>query len=287
MSTVQSLLDTLQFRVDVQADLYHIINGAIRTIAKRLYWHDSDIIRGEFSLPLYAEQSYVASTIALVDSNPDTITDSANQLVAELFKAGMLIGTNHASNPGPFTINTVAVGSIALAATDSLVAVGAGSPITITSLPGVVNLPSDFWGFCGNNDEDYPYIDGHSRVLKPLPNKATALIRIESGTPSYFKIKGRQLYLYPPTGEDITIKGDCFTRPTLVTALSDTVPFDELFDDAICEVIAMMYEKGLSTQGENSVLLRNLCNEAVDMIVPKYQQKAPVQAGGIDWDSFV
>jgi hypothetical protein len=125
-------------------------------------------------------------------------------------------------------------------------------------------------------------------VLKPLPSKTAALIRTEGGTPQYFKIKGRKLFLYPPTGEDIILKGDYFKRPAEVTTTASVIPFDELFDDVICEVIAMMYEKGLSTQGENAALLKNLCFEAVDLIVPKYQQKAMTQNhGGVNFEDFV
>jgi hypothetical protein len=286
MSTVQDLLDNLQFRVDTDADLYHLINLAVRAIAKRLYFHDSDILRSEFSLPLYAEQSYTATTIAFVASSPGTITDSDAQFVTELFKSGMLIGTDQTSNLGPFTIDTVAAGIITLKATDSLIAAIAGPSVILTSRADIVNLPSDFWGFCGDSRDDFPHIDGYTDTLRPLPSKRVSLYP-DSGTPIYFKLKGSKLYVYPATGADIIIKGDYFSRPTLLTALTDTVPYDELFDDAIGEVIAMLYGKDLTTQAENVTLLQKTIFDAVDMIVPKHDQKAPVMPGGINWESFV
>lgn len=287
MSTVQSLLDDLQFRVDVDADLYHLINRAIRAVAKRLFWHQSDILREEMELDLYAEVEYAAATIAFVNNtgSADTITDSANQFVAEGFEAGMIITTDNALNPGPFTIATVAVGTITLVSTDSLTDVLAGTTITITSKADRVNLPSDFWGFCGNNAEDYPYIDGYTYTLKPLPSMMTALTNETASTPRYFKIKGQRLHVFPPTSADITIKGDYFKRPTSVTAVTDTLPYFELFDDAIGEAMAMQYEKGLSSQVENQALFNKICNDAVDLVVPQYDRKAPVEvSGGIDWD---
>ena len=37
MSTVQDILDLMQYRLDYQGDLYHLINQSVRLIAKRVY----------------------------------------------------------------------------------------------------------------------------------------------------------------------------------------------------------------------------------------------------------
>lgn len=290
MSTVQSLLGTLQFRVDTDADLYHLINTALRLIAKRLYWHKSDLVRSEMELNLYAEVSYAAATIAFVSGTPASITDGASQFVVEGFKAGMVIKTDSTVNPGPYTIASVAAGTITLATGDAVTNEALGSTITITSQNNQVDLPDDFWGLFVDDAEDYPYIDGYRDTLKPLPNQRTRLISdtIGGSVPGYFKVKGRKLVLTPGTGSDITIKGDYFARPTELNGLTDTIPFDEIFDDAICEAVAMGYEKGLSSQVENEGLLQKICFDAVDMVVPQYDQKAPTEVlGGIDWDSYV
>lgn len=287
MSTVQSLLDDMQFRVDVTADLYHLINLAIRRIAARLYWHKSDIIRSELSLNVYAPVDYTANTIAFVNGIPDTITDSANGLVAAGFKAGMFIETDKAGNAGPFELATVVAGTLSLAAADNVTVAGAGSDVELTSLGDRVRLPGTFWGWCGDDKEDYPNIDGYTDVLLPLPNRRAALEAGTGSLPRWFKIKGNMLYLYPATGSDITIKGDCFVKPTAVTALTDTLPFYELFDEAIEEVLAMLYEKGLSSQGENQALLDKMLLESVDLVVPLYGCKAPTgHQGGVDWASL-
>lgn len=81
--------------------------------------------------------SISAATIAFVDSNPDTITDSGSGFVAAGFKAGDTIRVSGSgSNDGVYTINTVAAGTLTLIAGDSLVAEVAGASVTITSLYG-------------------------------------------------------------------------------------------------------------------------------------------------------
>ena len=79
---------------------------------------------------------YDASTIAFVDSNPDTITDSASQFVAEGFEDGQTIGiSGSASNDGTYTIASVTAGTITLSSTDELTAEGAGASVSV-STPG-------------------------------------------------------------------------------------------------------------------------------------------------------
>lgn len=79
-----------------------------------------------------------ASTIAFVNSNPDTITDSGNGFVTAGFTAGTKIRvTGSASNNSVFTIATVTAGTITLVSTDSLVAEAAGASVTIR---GVISI---------------------------------------------------------------------------------------------------------------------------------------------------
>ena len=79
--------------------------------------------------------SITATTIAFVDSNPDTITDSGNAFVTSEFEAGMTITISGATNSGnnsTFTIESVAAGTITLDTTDSLTVEAAGQSVTIT-----------------------------------------------------------------------------------------------------------------------------------------------------------
>ena len=89
-----------------------------------------NIIRGNLAV-------YNASTIAFVNSNPDTLTDTANGFVTAGFKVGMkLLVENSDSNDtdksantdvGYYTIATVAAGTLTLIATDELTAESAGA----------------------------------------------------------------------------------------------------------------------------------------------------------------
>lgn len=73
-----------------------------------------------------------ATTIAFVDSNPDTLTDTANGFLTAGFEAGQtLIVEDDGTNEGQYLIDTVDAGTITLRATDSLTAVVAGSNVTL------------------------------------------------------------------------------------------------------------------------------------------------------------
>ena len=109
--------------------------GSVTTVqesGKTAYYHRMQ--------PIYAgTATKTASTIAFVDSNPDTITDSGSGFVAAGFKKGMVILVSGSSNNnGIFTIASVAAGTITLVPDATLTAESAGSSITLTALP----LPS-------------------------------------------------------------------------------------------------------------------------------------------------
>lgn len=75
-----------------------------------------------------------ATTIAFVDSNPDTITDSGNGFVTAGFQAGQTITVSGStSNNNTFTIASVVAGTITLVAGDSLTAESAGATVTIAA----------------------------------------------------------------------------------------------------------------------------------------------------------
>lgn len=281
MSTVQDILNNTQFRLDYNADLYHLINLAIRMIAKRLYVFESSIITADINTTAYAEVSYTAS-LAFVNSNPDTITDAASGFVTAGFEAGMYFTTTSPVNTGTYRLATVAAGTLTCVSTDTLTAAIAAST-TITSVDDYFGLPSDFWGLKEN-----PYIDGQKYVLQPLPNKDVALQLTTAGLPQYYEIKGTKMYLYPPPASDYTIKGDYFQRPTAVSALTDTMPFNEIFDDAISEAVVMLYEKGSSNQAEAMIMVQKYIDDYVDLITPKYDRNiAKGMPNGINWDNLV
>jgi len=102
-----------------------------------------------------------ATTIAFVDSNPDTITDSGNGLGS--FRVNdIVIVSGSASNNGQYTIASVAAGTITLKGTDSLVAEAAGANVTLRSTGmSLQTIPADttgdlrFYGQYGGQDVKY------------------------------------------------------------------------------------------------------------------------------------
>ncbi|MDD5187629.1 MAG: hypothetical protein PHF57_05430 [Methanoregula sp.] len=349
MSTVQTIYNSIQYRPDIKVeadDLIHVVNMAVRAIAKRLYVLESSLITDQMEVSIFAEvKSYelltldvapgtawavgdtvtgvtsgatceivevkstttfivkdrsgtftldevlsngtytadqgaanptCVSSMAFVDSGPDTITDANSQFVEAGFAADMMITTTHASNPGPFRIATVAAGTLTLAATDAVVA-AVGSSFLITSDDSVGYLPSDFWGLA-----DKPCISGKKYPLLPLPSVDTAL-QYTTGDPLFYKVKGTRIYVTPHTGSDYTIIADYFVKPTELTATTDTVPFNELFDDLIAEYI-MRYFRGKPTQVE-ALLLKDMINDGVDLVASKYDKCAAPTPSGISWSN--
>lgn len=285
MATFEQIIDEHLHRIpdDQIENVFLLVNRAIRLISKRLYLHKSDLIRGDADLNLYASVSYTADTIAFVSGATSTITDSADQFVAEGFQSGMYIETDHATNTGPYLIDSVAVGTLTLDSGDSVTSESAGTDYTITSLANYCDLPSDFWGLITN-----PRIPASRRKLVPLPGVETRL-RYEgiSGTPLYFSISGKHLRVYPETGGDIVISVEYYKKPTSITALTDTMPWYELFDDAIGEYIVALIHTGASFDATTAGEIQKLLFDAVDLVVSSRSMPAAKgMPGGINYDDY-
>lgn len=283
MSTVQSLLDIIQFRTDNRQPLYPLINLAINMIAKRLYLLDSDIVTAELSQDLWAANTLTAADIVFNNANPDTVTSVGAGFVTAGFESGQQITTTSTTNPGPFKLDTVAAATLTLISTDAVVAAGAAS-VTITSDHRFAFLPSDFWGLKGK-----PYFDTYTWYLEPLPSQDMEMALQTAAQPLYYKVKGNnKLYVYPPTASDYTIKGDYFQRPAAISADTDTLPFNELFDDALAEVVLRFYKDGAKQDLNGMQLLKSFLNSEVDLIAKKRQKSAPTPMPyGIDYDRYL
>ena len=287
MSTVSDIVNDLKYQIDANLtpNMYSWINMAIRYIAKRLYIFGSEIITGELAVQVFETDSLTALDIAFVHSATaaDTITGTAAAFITSGFQADMPITTTCSGNLGPFHVETVAAGTLTLATADVVTDQAAGASYTITSDDAYGYLPSDFWGLKGDNSRDYPYISGKDWHLIPLPSQAVALSYLSPGEPRYFRIKGMKLYVYPETSSDITIKGDYFMKPTKISAMGDTMPFDELFDDLIVEMVVALANKGSLYSKE----LGPLFDTMIDLIIPLRDRKG-VQTleGGINYDDY-
>jgi hypothetical protein len=78
---------------------------------------------------------YTASTIAFVDSNPDTITDSANGFVTAGFRRGQEITiSGSTSNDGTYRIKSVVAGTITLVTNETLTVEALGASVTMSAV---------------------------------------------------------------------------------------------------------------------------------------------------------
>ena len=278
-STVQDILDLMEYRIDYQGDLYHLINQSIRLIAKRLYLFNSGILKADLTLTFPGPVTYTASTISFdATVSPNLIKDSANHFITAGLTATCKLETNGTGNSGPFTPVTVAAGTITLQASDAVTTAIAGPSVTITELNQYVALPGDFWGLSTGPEDDI-YIDNRQWILLPLPERAAALLYPSSGQPVYYEVLGTNFYVYPAADEVMTIKGKYFAKPALVTAKTSPIPFNEEFDDVIADYTVAAYK------GEPMKTLQAMVFDAVDAITIKRDKSTasePKQV--IEWD---
>lgn len=284
MSTVATFLEDVLHRIpeDQTQRIFPALNKALRIIAKRLYLFESDLVKEELSVPVYAEDAYTASTIAFVSNKPeaaDTITDSASQFVTEGFQVDMAVETDYTTNPGPYRITAVAAGTLTLHADHSISAIAAGTSYTLTSRDDFGYLPSDFWGLFSDSK---PYISGKTWPLLPLPTQDEKLNWSSAGEPYWYEIIGDRLYLTPPTDSDVTVKGFYFKKPT-VSNFEDTMPYFELFDEILQEYLVEI----LTTGAGNGMSVQAQLMTGVDLVVAKRPRKGPnLMTQGINWNDL-
>ena len=233
---------------------------------------------GTYTADQGAANPTFSSAMVIVDggASADTITYVGAQFVNEGFQTDMPVTTSHASNTGTYRLVTVAAGTLTF--DTGVLTAATSSDFIITSDDSFGYLPTGFWGLI-----DDPYIDGKTYPLRPLPSQAVALQYSSPGEPIYYQLRGSRLYVTPNTSADYTIKGDYFLRPTAVSATTSTIPWDELFDDAICECVLRLrkpdsHEKNISSSPTDDLI------RAVDLIAAHYGRVAPQGiAQQIDW----
>lgn len=305
MSTLAELLDECEDRIPESKlpRLFPLVNRVLQTMAKRLRMLDSDLVRGELDVSLWATREYAgAGTVAFVsgyETTAPTITDSASNFVSTgdwgeggwgatpygeddtsspSFYADMFITTDGTGNPGPFLITTAIDSTLTLAATDVVVDNPAGPTVTITTVDQYGPLPSDFWGLI-----DRPHIDGYTWKLLPIPDEDTKLLYTSAGLSRYFQIIGTdKLWVWPPTSDDMTIKGPYFKRPAKITDMETVLPWNELLDDVLVEFLAMW------VRGEASENIAKYVMTQTDLIILGHGHKAPkAMNAGVDWNCLV
>jgi hypothetical protein len=293
LSTVQEIYTQLEHWVGEDVDILSLFNLAQNLIAKRLYWLGSYLIIEPLEVSIFSSDTITGTDIAFVagSGSADTITQTAAGFLTAGFQANMPITTNEVSNPGHFKISSVAAGVITLDTPEvqlirgetGIVSVSSGSSVTIVSDDSFGYLPEDFWGLKCDN-ESWPYLDGKTTPLMPLPSSRVSQQYTSSGIPAYYQIKANRIYVTPHTSGDYTIRGDYFQKPIKLELLSDTLPWNELFDDLFHELVINIFKKGAILEQDTIAL----CHHAVDLVVLKREGRTPFQATrGISYEDYV
>lgn len=116
-----------------------------------------------------------------------------------------------------------------------------------------------------------PYVDGKS-PLSPL-NRVEKHTLQTPGSPRYYDIVGKTLWLYPPPDENMTVRIPAFIRPMTPTDLADTLPFFGDLDSVFVEGCVGLLSLGLGAvadpnfvaliqnQVDQLLMSRNMANE--------------------------
>jgi hypothetical protein len=279
--TVAELYQDLKYWIGEEPDALSLINMAVRFIAKRLYVLKSELVIGMMEVPIFAASTLTGSDIAFVDggATADTITQVAAGFVTAGFEAEMPITTTSTTNPGPFRLATVAAGTLTLHTDDAVTDESAGSSVTITSDDSYGFLPSDFWGLW----DDRPYLDTKYYSLLPLPNTDVDLQYKSAGVPRYYKVRGNKIYVTPHTSSDYTIKADYFQKPTTLENTTDYLPWDDLFNDVIAEMVKILFKGGPIIGA-----MQGAFNDAIDTVAASRGKRSAIGMGrGITYEDYL
>jgi hypothetical protein len=152
--------------------------------------------------------------------------------------------------------------------------------VTIAAAASTGTMPTGYWGLLGK-----PYISGKTYSLEPVPDQETKMRYTSTSIPIYYEMVGSTIYLYPGSTAGCTIKGDYWLKPTALTKPSDTMPYNELFDDVIMDGLVHIHT---SLNDPNAIsMFQNMMTKAVDEIVAGLDSPAPYRfSDGLGIDSM-
>lgn len=166
-------------------------------------------VRSTANTPV-ASATITASTIAFVDSDPDTLTDSGNGFVTAGFQAGDVITVSGStSNDGTYKVATVAAGTITLDAAETLVAEGSGDTVTITAVRPwtndlLITLNNQLFVGCETRRDIKGAVVGdytdYSAASSPRQVGESVSITLDS-TPTGFAVDEETLYISGSAGD--------------------------------------------------------------------------------------
>lgn len=303
MSTVTTLNNAIKARVGTytSADLLAFTNLAVRTIAKKLLSLESEMAKkeGGFSITLAKEDAYAtlpSDFWALVDRPYEngklySLSPVPNQETILKYKPDV-----KDSNQGVLTYPAATTFKDAGQDFDDWKNDGTATTtykVKVTNSDGTVS-----WGYIGDivgvddttitvyTDKDLTTAGWNGTSPSGKTPSSYQVIYQTTGTPTYYELIGKSsLYIYPPKSEETIILGEYYYMPTELTVVGDTIPYGELFDDAIEEYIVKVMRSGYTGEDQYSVavLMQDFLWSAVDRIALKRGKRAPKD----NWDGFI
>lgn len=300
MSTVQNILDRIDPRIGTYPDIYWAFNSAVRSVAKRLYVLDSDLIKEPFKVTFEVEEPYVTMTDDYSDFwslsgrprvNGETVEMVPVPSQAEILEYQPVIeDTNQGAMS--YTGNTFTDAGQDFDDWD-----GEIYKLVVLNSDGTYN-----WGYIGsyatgdvttaelfkdNADFDTAGWYGTDPAAK-TPSSYEVQSQVTTiDAPDYYEIIGTKLYVYPiwgytaidPDTPNIVI-GKYFAKPTALSDTTDTMPYNELFDDVIEETIVMLVRGGYTGTNNKAVpaLVDRFVAEHVDRVI---SMRSPVPSRGM------
>ena len=287
MSTVDDLLGHIEPRIGDYADLLWAFNHAVRTISKRLFTLESDLIKTAMVLDFDIEESsvnIVSTYTAFWGLAERPYLNGKDAPLSPVPSQSLILGYKpelHDTNQGALSYST---NDFVDAGQDFSDWYGGNYvyKLVVTNSDGTIS-----WGYIGGydavtkaniySDRDY---DTAGWLGTSPSGKTPSSYEVQSqaiGTPRYFELKGTYLHIYPCDDEALVVYGDYFAKPTELTDTTDTVPFLELFDDVIEEYVVKIVRSGYSGADDKSdpTLLRAFVWEAVDSVVATRSQAYP------------
>lgn len=288
MSTVANLLSNVQPRIGSPPSLYWAINHAIRTVAKRLFILESDIIKSSMVLEFGVEEDskLITSTYSdfwglagrpYLNGEKDPLEPAkSNDHLA--YKPEV-----HDSNQGSLSYSSNEFTDDGQDFSDYT------EGNYIYKLVVTNDDSTESWGYIGGTDGDTTAQVYQDRSCDTAgwngtdpSGKTPSSYEVQTqaiGKPRLFELKGNTLHIYPCDEDEWIVYGDYFAKPTELTSTTDTIPFKELFDDVIEEHVVKIFRSGFTGNDKKSDfrLLQDFTWKAVDEIV---SLRGQTQIGG-------
>jgi len=289
MSTVSDIISHISPRIGTYpADqLYWAINHAVRTVSKRLFILESDIIKTDFSLTYAVEEdskniatSYTSfwglAGRPYQNGKGDPLSAVPDNSKILRYKPGI-----HDDNQGNLSYSTndfIDDGQDFSDYTEGNYIY----KLVVTNSDDTVS-----WGYIGGTDgvttaqlyQDRDYDTAGWNGTSPS-GKTPSSYEVQTqviGEPKYFELKNTTLHIYPCYDEEVIIKGDYFAKPTELSSTSGIIPYNELFDDVIEEHVVKIKRSGFTGADKKSDpgLLQYFTWQAVDEILAIRSQTHP------------